>query len=75
LSQELNPIPYTGILGLTSGQVIYGSLIKNWFVFFANAPGLLIGLWLILSTIPHATPKVGFALCAFATTLYHAGHA
>ncbi|DBA77905.1 TPA: hypothetical protein ACH3X2_008332 [Trebouxia sp. C0005] len=55
---ELNPIPYTGILGLTSGQVIYGSLIKNWFVFFANAPGLLIGLWLILSTIPHATPKV-----------------
>ena len=56
--QELNPIPYTGILGLTSGQVIYGSLIKNWFVFFANAPGLLIGLWLILSTLPHATPKV-----------------
>lgn len=56
--QELNPIPYTGILGLTSGQVIYGSLIKNWFVFFANAPGLLIGLWLILSTVPHATPKV-----------------
>ena len=56
--QELNPIPYTGILGLTSGQVVYGSLIKNWFVFFANAPGLLIGLWLILSTLPHATPKV-----------------
>ena len=50
-SQELNPIPYIGILGQTSGQVIYGSIIKNWFVFMANAPGLIIGLWLTLSTI------------------------
>ncbi|KAK9838406.1 hypothetical protein WJX84_011802 [Apatococcus fuscideae] len=55
---ELNPIPYAGILGQTSGQVIYGSVIKNWFVFWANAPGLVIGLWLTLSTIVHATPKV-----------------
>ena len=56
--QELNPIPYIGILGQTSGQVIYGSIIKNWFVFMANAPGLIIGLWLTLSTIVHATPRV-----------------
>lgn len=29
--QELNPIPYAGILGQTSGQVIYGSIIRKWY--------------------------------------------
>lgn len=55
---ELNPIPYTGILAQCTGQVIYGAVIRNWFVFWANAPGLLMGVWLSLSTLPYAAPKV-----------------
>ncbi len=51
-------MPFAGILGQTSGQVIYGSVIKNWFIFWGNAPGLAIGLWLTLSTIVHARPRV-----------------
>ena len=63
-AQELNPIPYTGIVAQTSGQVIYSAVIKNWFVFLANAPGLVIGLWLTLSTLPHASLKVETASLA-----------
>lgn len=58
LAQELNPVPFAGILGQTSGQVIYSSVIKNWFIFWANAPGLVLGLWMTLSTIVYATPGV-----------------
>ncbi|KAK9803005.1 hypothetical protein WJX73_009560 [Symbiochloris irregularis] len=55
---QLNPVPYPAILAQTTGQVVYGSVIGNWFIFWANAPGLLLGIWLTLSTIPFAAPRV-----------------
>ena len=42
----LNPTPWAVMTGNCIGWVTYSYLIDNLFVFFANAPGLVVSVWL-----------------------------
>ena len=42
----LNPTPWAFMTGNCIGWVTYSFLINNLFLFFANAPGLLLSVWL-----------------------------
>ena len=44
----LNPTPWGFMLGNCMGWVLYGVLLQNMWVFFGNAPGLLVSIWLNL---------------------------
>jgi solute carrier family 50 (sugar transporter) len=48
---HLNPTPWAFMLGNCFGWVLYGILIDNLWVYFANAPGLLISVWLNLGAV------------------------
>lgn len=48
---SLNPLPFTMIVINCIGQLLYGILIKNYFIFFANFFGLLIGLFCCTTSI------------------------
>lgn len=43
---DLNPMPWAVMTGNCIGWVAYSFLIKNLFVFFGNATGFIISLWL-----------------------------
>ncbi|KAL9182092.1 hypothetical protein ACHAXT_012435 [Thalassiosira profunda] len=45
---SLNPTPWAFMTGNCLGWVTYSYLIQNQFVFWANAPGLIISVWLNL---------------------------
>lgn len=48
---ELNPTPWAFLLGNCFGWVSYSFIVKNMFVFFANAPGFLLSVWLNMAAI------------------------
>ena len=48
---DLNPTPWAFMLGNCLGWTAYGILTANWFVFWANYPGLLIACWLNLGAV------------------------
>lgn len=48
---DLNPTPWAVMLGNCTGWVTYSILINNLFVFFANAPGLCLSVWLNMQAI------------------------
>lgn len=43
---SLNPTPWAVMTGNCTGWVTYSYLIENQFLFWANAPGLVISIWL-----------------------------
>ena len=43
---HLNPTPWAVMTGNCIGWLIYSYLINNLFLFFANAPGLILSVWL-----------------------------
>ena len=43
---SLNPTPWAVMTGCTLGWVTYSYLINNLFLFFTNAPGLILSVWL-----------------------------
>lgn len=43
---NLNPTPWAVMTGNCTGWVTYSYLIQNQFVFWANAPGLILSIWL-----------------------------
>jgi solute carrier family 50 protein (sugar transporter) len=45
---DLNPTPWVFMLGNTFGWITYSILIDNLFIFFANAPGFILSVWLNL---------------------------
>jgi solute carrier family 50 protein (sugar transporter) len=45
---DLNPTPWAFMLGNCFGWVTYGILIRNFWIYFANAPGFLLSIWLNL---------------------------
>ncbi|KAK4522973.1 hypothetical protein GAYE_PCTG33G0863 [Galdieria yellowstonensis] len=45
----LNPIPYCFIFGSTSGWLLYGASVTNFYIWWANCPGLLLAIFYILS--------------------------
>lgn len=42
----LNPTPWAVMTGNCIGWIVYSYLIQNWFIFWANAPGLIMSIWL-----------------------------
>jgi len=48
---SLNPTPWAAMTGNCSGWIAYSYLIKNQFLFWANAPGLLLSVWLNMSAV------------------------
>ena len=45
---DLNPMPWAFMLGNCIAWVTYSVLIQNYFVFFGNAPAILLAIWLNL---------------------------
>ena len=45
---DLNPTPWAFMLGNCLGWITYSFLLQNLFIFFANAPGFLVAIWLNL---------------------------
>ena len=43
---DLNPTPWAFMLGNCCGWVVYGILLQNLWIFFANAPALVLSVWL-----------------------------
>lgn len=48
---SLNCTPWAFMLGNCFGWVLYGILRKNFWVYFANAPGFLMSVWLNLGAV------------------------
>lgn len=48
---SLNPMPWAVMTGNCTGWVTYSYIIQNQFVFWANAPGLIISVWLNLCAV------------------------
>jgi solute carrier family 50 protein (sugar transporter) len=46
---DLNPTPWAFMLGNCCGWVTYSFLIQNYWVFFGNAPGFVLSVWLNLA--------------------------
>lgn len=48
---DLNPTPWAFMLGNCFGWVVYSALKQNLFIFFANAPGFLLSVYLNLGAV------------------------
>ena len=48
---DLNPTPFAFMLGNCLGWVGYGMLVDNLFIYFANAPGFILSVWLNLVAV------------------------
>ena len=48
---DLNPTPWAFMLGNCFGWVLYGMLLQNFWVYFANAPGFILSVWLNLGAV------------------------
>jgi solute carrier family 50 protein (sugar transporter) len=51
LGSELNPTPWAFMLGNCFGWVTYSILLGNLWIFFANAPGFILSIWLNLGAV------------------------
>ena len=56
--QELNPIPFPVVVANCVAWVGYAIVNKDPYVFLANDPGLLLGLFYTLSAYGYADVKV-----------------
>ncbi|KAJ1636571.1 sugar efflux transporter for intercellular exchange-domain-containing protein [Pavlovales sp. CCMP2436] len=48
----LNPWPFLFMCLNCMGWLVYAAEIRDWYVFLANLPGLLIGLWYVMQCLP-----------------------
>jgi len=48
---DLNPLPFAAVLLNCIGWAMYGVLKQDYFIFFSNGPGIVIGLFTCMSTI------------------------
>lgn len=48
---DLNPIPWAFMLANCFGWVLYSVLLQNLWIFFGNAPGFLLSIWLNIGAI------------------------
>lgn len=58
--QDLNPIPFPVVVANCVAWVAYAIVCKDPYVFLANDPGLLLGLFYTLSAYGYADVKVLF---------------
>ena len=56
--QDLNPLPFAATILDCSGWIVYTVLVRNWFVFCSDVPGLLCSIWMTFSLYPYASPSV-----------------
>ena len=57
---DLNPLPLAVMFVQCVGWVMYGGIIKDYFIYFANLPGVCLGLFYVISAIALSTKnKVG----------------
>jgi solute carrier family 50 protein (sugar transporter) len=47
----LNPLPFAMIVLTTIGWVYYSIMLQNYFLFFANCPGMIMGFFFSLSSV------------------------
>ena len=69
--QDLNPLPFAATILNCSGWVVYTVLVRNWFVFCTDAPGLLCSIWMTFSLYPHASLRVSTQTALDITCLPH----
>lgn len=60
--QELNPLPFLGIVANCVAWLLYGTLIKDPYVYFSNILGLPLGCFYVLTTLKFATGVSGGCL-------------
>ena len=58
LLQELNPIPFPVVVANCVAWVAYSIVTKDPYVFLANDPGLILGLFYTFSAYGYADTKV-----------------
>ena len=56
--KDLNPLPFPMVLGNCCSWMAYGLLTHDLFIVLGNLPGILLGLFFVLSTVVHAPPQV-----------------
>lgn len=56
--QELNPLPYPVIFCNCICWLVYAMLTNDWFLYFGNLPGMLLGIFFVMSTIRLAPDEV-----------------
>ena len=61
--QELNPIPFPVVVANCVAWVGYSIVTKDPYVFMANDPGLVLGLFYTFSAYGFADSKVGSLTC------------
>jgi solute carrier family 50 protein (sugar transporter) len=47
----LNPIPFAVTVFNCTGWVIYAVMISNYYILFANAPGLILGIYFVMTSL------------------------
>eukprot|EP00873_Tetraselmis_striata_P042553 jgi/Tetstr1/462817/TSEL_007767.t1 len=55
---ELNPLPYPVIFCNCICWLVYAMLTNDWFLYFGNLPGMLLGIFFVMSTIRLAPDEV-----------------
>ena len=53
----LNPYPFAVTIINCIGWTIYGCMLRNYFVFFGNFTGLVLGFYYLLSVFPYLVPE------------------
>jgi solute carrier family 50 protein (sugar transporter) len=56
--QELNPLPMVAIWANCTAWLVYAYMKADYYVFFANEPGLLLGIYMTIICYGFAEPKV-----------------
>jgi solute carrier family 50 protein (sugar transporter) len=56
--QELNPLPFLGIVANCTAWLLYGTLTRDPYVYFSNFLGLPLGFFYVFTTIKFANEKV-----------------
>lgn len=76
---ELNPVPFAMVLANCMAWVSYGCIIQNPYCYWSNAPGLLLGLYMVMTGMQLGSAEVRKSMerlvVSLATVLVLAGHA
>lgn len=59
---DLNPLPYPVIFVNCISWLVYALLTNDWFLYFGNLPGMLLGIFFVLTTVRLASPQVRRAM-------------
>lgn len=68
--QDLNPIPFPIVVANCVAWVGYSIVTKDPYVFLANDPGVLLGLFYTLSAYGYADAKVSCKVAGDAAAYY-----